>query len=98
MCVVMGRFAALLRCHCRPQSAEVHGTGSRTGTERRASVRQTGAHAMNSGRHIFLIATAVLLQTFWFAPSSLAQSSEVDELSQRVNELDRAENTRRRFR
>jgi CHAT domain-containing protein/Tfp pilus assembly protein PilF len=42
---------------------------------------------MNSVRHIFLIATAVLALTFWFAPPSFAQSSEVDELNKRVIEL-----------
>jgi tetratricopeptide (TPR) repeat protein len=42
---------------------------------------------MNSVRHIFLIATAVLVLTFWFTPPSLAQSSAANELSRRVSEL-----------
>jgi hypothetical protein len=36
---------------------------------------------MNAVRHIFLIATAVLVLTFWFAPASLAQSSAFPEES-----------------
>ena len=45
---------------------------------------------MNSVRHIFLIATAVLVLTFSAAPPSLAQSSAADELNQSVIELYRA--------
>jgi hypothetical protein len=44
-------------------------------------VRREGAIAMNSVRHIFLIATAVLVLTFWFAPASLGQSSAFPEES-----------------
>src|SRR5579862_1629698 len=42
---------------------------------------------MNSVRHIFLIATAVLVLMFWIAPPSLAQSRKADELYQKVIEL-----------
>ena len=42
---------------------------------------------MNSVKHIFLIVTAALMLTCWFAPPSLAQSSPADELTKRVNEL-----------
>jgi hypothetical protein len=57
---------------------------------RSASVRWDGGNAMNSVRHIFLIATAVLVLTFWFAPPSLAQSSAADELNKSVIELNQA--------
>ena len=44
-------------------------------------------NAMNSVRHIFLIATAVLVLTFCPAPPSFAQSSAADELTKRIIEL-----------
>src|SRR5580658_3420397 len=46
-----------------------------------------GVNAMNSVRHIFLIATAALVLTFCAASLALAQSSAADELNQRVVEL-----------
>ena len=46
-----------------------------------------GWQAMNFVRHTFLIATAVLVLTFWTASPSLAQSSAADELIKRVEEL-----------
>jgi CHAT domain-containing protein/tetratricopeptide (TPR) repeat protein len=45
---------------------------------------------MNSVRHIFLMATAVLALTVWFAPPSSAQSSAADKLTGRIIELYRA--------
>src|SRR5580704_8615216 len=42
---------------------------------------------MNSVRHIFLIAAAVLVLTFWAASPSLAQSRAADELNRRVDEF-----------
>jgi CHAT domain-containing protein/tetratricopeptide (TPR) repeat protein len=45
---------------------------------------------MNSIRHIFLIATAVLALTCGFAAPSLAQSRAADELNKRIHELSQA--------
>ena len=45
---------------------------------------------MNSFRHIFLIATPILVLTFWLSSQPFAQTSEADELSKKVVELYRA--------